>query len=75
MVVTNDKIRHFSADVTEPEIIQEIQTHNNCDDNFQECLIRLVDLVSSAGNAFKGSTAEEKRDLINYVFANLTLNR
>ncbi len=48
-------------------------THNNADDKFSECLINLVELASGAAEAFKGSTVEGKRKLINFVFANLGL--
>ncbi len=56
------------------ELAKEIENLNNCDDDFHNALIRLLELASSAGKLFKGSTPSEKRDLINFVFANLTLN-
>ncbi len=56
------------------EIAREIENLNNCDDDFHNILIRLLELASSAGKLFKGSTPSEKRDLINFAFVNLKLN-
>ncbi len=55
------------------DIIREIENHTNADDKFSELLINLVELASGAFVAFKGSTIERKRKLINLVFGNLEL--
>ncbi|WP_375326470.1 recombinase family protein [Candidatus Tisiphia endosymbiont of Nemotelus uliginosus] len=55
------------------DLVKEIANHNNADDKFGETLITLVELASGAGEAFKGSTTEGKRKLINLVFVNLEL--
>ena len=55
------------------KILQEIESHDHADNNFSKCLVSLVELASGAHEMFKGSTAEEKRKLINFVFANLEL--
>jgi len=55
------------------KILQEIDSHDTADNNFSKCLTSLVALASGAHDLFKGSTAEEKRKLINFVFANLEL--
>jgi len=56
------------------EIIQEIEINNRADDNFSKCLISLVQIASGAFETFKSSTTQEKRKLVNFVFANLKLN-
>ncbi len=40
---------------------------------YSECLINLVEMASGAAEAFKGSTTEGKRKLLNFVFSNLEL--
>lgn len=55
------------------EILAEIKQHNNCDNNYQDTLIRTVHIASNAGKTFRGSTTEEKRELINMVLCNLRL--
>jgi hypothetical protein len=42
-----------------------IENHNKADDNFSKTLIALVELASGALEAFKSSTTEEKRGLVN----------
>ncbi|WP_342271627.1 hypothetical protein [Candidatus Tisiphia endosymbiont of Parasteatoda lunata] len=56
------------------DIVREIESHNNADDEFSELLINLVELASRALETFKGSTTEGKRKLMNLVFSNLELN-
>ncbi|WP_250311785.1 recombinase RecB [Rickettsia endosymbiont of Oedothorax gibbosus] len=55
------------------DVVNEIASHDNADDKFSECLINLVELASGAAEAFKGSSAEGKRKLINLVFVNLEI--
>jgi len=55
------------------ETIKEIELLNNADNNFNEKLVTLMELASRAYETFKGSNAEEKRQLINFVFSNLKL--
>ncbi|WP_425364148.1 recombinase family protein [Candidatus Tisiphia endosymbiont of Hybos culiciformis] len=55
------------------DIVNEIASHDNADDKFSECLVNLVELASGASEAFKGSTVEGKRKLINLVFVNLEI--
>jgi hypothetical protein len=55
------------------DIVKKIESNDRADNNFSECLINTLQLASSAGKTFKGSTVEEKRKLINLVFANLEL--
>ena len=55
------------------EITEEIEKMNYDNVEHQDHLIRCLELGSNAGKTFKGSTVEEKRELINLVFANLRL--
>ena len=55
------------------EIDQLLKDNRNGDENFKNTLISLVELASEAHELFKGSTTEEKRRLINFMFANLSL--
>lgn len=43
------------------------------DENFKETLINLMELASRAHQLFQGSTIEQKRRLVNFMFANLEL--
>jgi site-specific DNA recombinase len=54
--------------------LDKIELHNKADDNFQETMIRLIELASGAYEAFKGSKASYKNKLIKLVFSNLKLN-
>ena len=56
------------------EIVKDIANHNEADDSFAKRLISIVELASKAGETFKGSTINEKRELINLVLLNLKLN-
>lgn len=55
------------------EISEEVANMNDDNIDYQDHLIRLLELASNAGKTFKGSTIEEKRDLINMVLWNLRL--
>ncbi len=56
------------------EIAIEIENHEMADNKFSQHLISLVEMSSGSLETFKGSTATEKRKLLNCVFANLELN-
>lgn len=47
--------------------------HEEGDDNFKESLITLIQIMSEAGDLFAGSTVEQKRRLVGFLFANLQL--
>ncbi|HJD59977.1 MAG TPA: recombinase family protein, partial [Rickettsia endosymbiont of Omalisus fontisbellaquei] len=53
--------------------MKEIEAHNKTDDSFTNMLIALIELAFNAHKTFIGSTIAEKRNLVNLVFANLTL--
>ncbi len=51
----------------------ERQMHEDADNNFKNTLITAFRLASRAGHLFESSKTSEKRELINFVFSNLTL--
>lgn len=55
------------------EIDLQLKDDRNGDENFKETLISLVELSSQAHELFKSSTVEQKRRLVNFMFANLNL--
>jgi hypothetical protein len=55
------------------EIEDKIAAHRESDDNFKNTLIKLVSMLSDSHRLFLASTIEKKRELINLVFSNLTL--
>ena len=67
------KEKRDSLEQKRKEIVAEIESNDNADDNFSKGLISMLQLASKAGDTFKGSNAEEKRKLINLVFSNLEL--
>ena len=67
------KEKRKSLEQKRDDLLKEIESNNRADNNFSECLVGALKLASGAGKAFKGSTLEEKRKLINLVFDNLKL--
>ena len=67
------KEKRKSLEQKRDDLLKEIESNNRADNNFSECLVGALKLASGAGEAFKGSTLEEKRKLINLVFDNLKL--
>lgn len=55
------------------DIEAQLKGHKAGDDKFKDTLINLVFLASRARETFKSSTIEEKRELVNFLFANLQL--
>ena len=56
------------------EVENHIAANREGDDSFKNSLISLVSLSSQAHELFTLSSVEQKRKLINFVFANLSLN-
>jgi site-specific DNA recombinase len=56
------------------KVAERIKAQQNGDDNFKEALISIITIAAEAKELFLGSTNEEKRTLLNYVFSNLTLS-
>ncbi len=55
------------------EIDTQLANNREGDDNFKNALISFLYLMSDAYDLFMGSTTEQKRRLINFMFANLEL--
>lgn len=56
------------------EVDQLIVANREGDDSFKNALISLVSLSAKTHELFVASTVEQKRRLLNHVFANLSLN-
>ncbi|MBE9602657.1 recombinase family protein [Pedobacter sp. MC2016-24] len=63
-----EKIREDQRDLE-----SQIGKNRECDDSFKNALISLISGVSNAHTLFEGSTNEQKRQILNFVFANLTI--
>jgi len=50
-----------------------IAAHRHGDDGFKDALISIISILSEAYEVFRGSQIAQKRQLLNIVFANLTL--
>nr|WP_253308246.1 hypothetical protein [Rickettsia endosymbiont of Ceutorhynchus assimilis] len=66
--------KHLQLIQKKEEIIREIEAHHKADNSFAKTLISLIELASNTFDRFTGSTVEDKRGLVNLVFANLELN-
>ena len=51
----------------------QVKNARTADDSFKNAMLALLDFISGAGKKFKNSTTEQKRYLINFIFANLEL--
>lgn len=66
-----EKKHHINVEI---DVIKlRLDTLENGDEAFKESVISLFKLMSRAPELFKASTVAQKRKLINYMFANLTL--
>ena len=52
----------------------EKEIHQGADSNFKTTIITAFNLANKAGELFKSSKTSEKRELINFVFSNLSLS-
>ncbi|WP_375333981.1 hypothetical protein [Candidatus Tisiphia endosymbiont of Xenochironomus xenolabis] len=55
------------------EINRLLKIYDEADDKFTDTVSTLITLASEAYETFKGSTIAEKRELLNFIFSNLTL--
>ena len=55
------------------ELVQLIDTYDNADDEFTKRLEMMLVLTHQGPRIWKGSTISEKRELLNFLFANLSL--
>ena len=56
------------------ELDDLIKMYDRADSEFTDALINLLSLASDAQELWKGSTISKKRELLNFVFANLQLD-
>ena len=55
------------------ELTDLLKSYDKVDDKFSKKLVDLINITSNAYETFKGSTINEKRELLNFIFANLEL--
>lgn len=55
------------------ELNQLVQTYDKADDQFTKTLCALLTIASDSDKIWTGSTTAEKRELLNFLFANLQL--
>jgi site-specific DNA recombinase len=55
------------------DLENRIATHRKGDDEFKNALITLISLSSGAYELFAASTVDKKRQILNFLFANLSL--
>ncbi len=55
------------------EISQLLTSYDVDDDRFSKACSRMVELLSNAGEYWRGSNVNEKRELLNFVFSNLEM--
>ncbi len=55
------------------ELIELIKSYDKVDDKLSKKLAGLISISKNAYETFKGSTIAEKRELLNFIFSNLTL--
>ncbi len=55
------------------ELTELIKSYDKVDDKLSKKLADLVCISINAYETFKGSTLDEKRELLNFIFSNLTL--
>ena len=56
------------------ELTDLIASYDNIDDKLSKKLVTLINITQNAYETFKGSTIDEKRELLNLLFGNLNLN-
>ena len=55
------------------ELTDLLKSYDKVDDKFSKKLVELINISSQAYETFKGSTINEKRELLNFIFSNLQL--
>ena len=55
------------------EISGLLASYDRVDDKFSKKLVSLINITTNALETFKGSNLKEKREFLNFVFANLSL--
>lgn len=55
------------------DVRMEIDSHEEADSNFKHTLVTAFKLANKASQLFESSKTHEKRELVNFLFSNLTL--
>jgi hypothetical protein len=55
------------------ELTDLLATYDRVDDQFSKKLATLINITNNAYETFKGSTISEKREMLNFIFSNLSL--
>ncbi|MDR0773752.1 MAG: hypothetical protein LBE72_00180 [Rickettsia sp.] len=56
------------------ELSELIKSYDKVDDKLSKKLVELISITTNAYETFRDSTIAEKRELLNFMFANLNLN-
>ncbi|WP_375333147.1 hypothetical protein [Candidatus Tisiphia endosymbiont of Psammoecus bipunctatus] len=56
------------------ELSKLIKSYDKIDDKLSKKLVDLISITTNAYETFRDSTIAEKRELLNFMFANLNLN-
>lgn len=57
----------------QPKSLGSTLSYNGIDDKLSKKLLDFINITTNAYKIFKGSTIQEKRGFLNFVFANLQL--
>ncbi|WP_250312096.1 hypothetical protein [Rickettsia endosymbiont of Oedothorax gibbosus] len=73
--LTREEFLHKKAQLKERqyELIELIKSYDKVDDKLSKKLADLISISTNAYETFKGSTIVEKREFLNFIFSNLTL--
>jgi site-specific DNA recombinase len=73
--IHRDEFEKKKAQIREDQLTLEknMAGARDGDDSFKDSMLALLDIISQAHALFKGSHVEEKRRLVNFLFANLKL--
>ncbi len=73
--LTREEFLHKKAQLKERqyELTELIKSYDKVDDKLSKKLAELICISRNAYETFRGSTIAEKRELLNFIFSNLTL--
>ncbi|MCC8400276.1 MAG: recombinase family protein, partial [Rickettsia endosymbiont of Platyusa sonomae] len=73
--LTREEFLHKKAQLKERqyELTELIKSYDKVDDKLSKKLADLISISRNAYETFRGSTIVEKRELLNFIFSNLTL--
>lgn len=74
-ILTREEFLHKKHKLKERqhELTDLIGSYDKVDDKFSKKLVELINIASDAYDTFNGSTINEKRELLNFMFSNLEL--